>query len=151
MHILQLLGVSCGGQSLLMWLGPYTFAYLNKATQVNLAQYDVHSHTDLATYRRTRYCAPEMGIIQKPCNFYCGNRVAGPFSKIDMEKKSDICKSYGLPHLFSPGACWTNALISLCEIWTVFTHLQKEFPEANLEQIWTHLHKVAKSLEDHPS
>ena len=124
MHVLDLLGVSCGGQSLLTWLGPHTFAYLNNATQVVLAWYDVRSHTDFAAF---------MAEI-------------GPLPKSEMKKNSDICKSYGLPHLVSPGVCWTNVLISLCEVGTVFTHLQKEFLEAKPEQIWAHMHMVAQSF-----
>ena len=72
-----------GGRSLLTWLGPHTFAYLNNATLVDLARYDVHSHTDFAAF---------MAEI-------------GPLPKSDMEMNSDICKSYGLHWPSTFGQC----------------------------------------------
>lgn len=113
-----------GASHYLHGLAPHTFAYLNNATLVDLARYDVHSHTDFAAF---------MAEI-------------GPLPKSDMEKKSDICKSYGRPHLVRAGVCWTNVLISRCEVGTVWTHLQKEFLKAKPEQIWAHMHMVAQSI-----
>lgn len=38
MHVLHLLGVSCAAKSLLTWLDPRTFAYLNNGQQLNVHQ-----------------------------------------------------------------------------------------------------------------